>query len=75
MKETFIQAVSLAEQGLFVIYSMKAPSVTNALRRGLSMMNDRYGNLELLFGGNTFHGFGTISCCGDFRRKVLHMRF
>lgn len=34
-EQSFAEAVSLAEQGVFVIYSMKAPSVGNALRRCL----------------------------------------
>lgn len=42
-EESLLEAMSLAEQGLFVIYSMKAPSVTNALRRAFSILGDRFG--------------------------------
>ncbi|WII72009.1 twitching motility protein PilT [Bdellovibrio sp. 22V] len=41
--ESFLEALALAEQGTFVVYSMKAPSVTNALRRCLSVLGDKYG--------------------------------
>ncbi|UXR64017.1 twitching motility protein PilT [Bdellovibrio bacteriovorus] len=41
-EESFLEAMTLAEQGIFVIYSMKAPSVTNALRRVLSTLGERY---------------------------------
>ncbi|WP_415063390.1 twitching motility protein PilT [Bdellovibrio sp.] len=37
------EALALAEKGLFVIYSMKAPSVINALRRALSVLGGKYG--------------------------------
>ncbi|WP_374079478.1 twitching motility protein PilT [Bdellovibrio bacteriovorus] len=40
---SFEEALALAERGTFVIYSMKAPSVTNALRRCLSVLGDKYG--------------------------------
>jgi twitching motility protein PilT len=40
---TFEEALAYAERGVFVIYSMKAPSVTNALRRCLSLLTDKYG--------------------------------
>lgn len=40
---TFAEALALAEKGLFVIYSMKAPSVPNALRRCLSVLTDKSG--------------------------------
>ncbi|MEN0058960.1 MAG: twitching motility protein PilT [Bdellovibrio sp.] len=43
-EENFLKALSWAEQGLFVIYSVKAPSVTNALRRCLSVVQDRFGS-------------------------------
>ncbi|ASD64108.1 twitching motility protein PilT [Bdellovibrio bacteriovorus] len=42
-EESLLEALSLAEQGVFVIYSMKAPSVTNALRRALSTLGERFG--------------------------------
>lgn len=41
--ESFEQALSLAERGTFVIYSMKSPSITNALRRCLSVLGEKYG--------------------------------
>lgn len=40
---SFEEALSYAERGLFVIYSMKAPSVTNALRRCISRLSEKYG--------------------------------
>jgi twitching motility protein PilT len=40
---TFEEALAYAERGVFVIYSMKAPSVTNALRRCLSLLTEKYG--------------------------------
>lgn len=40
---SFEEALALAERGYFVIYSMKAPSVTNALRRCLSVLGEKYG--------------------------------
>lgn len=42
-EKSFEEALSLAERGLFVIYSMKAPSLTNALRRCLSVLTDKCG--------------------------------
>lgn len=42
-EESFEDALALAEKGLFVIYSMKAPSVINALRRTLSVLGEKYG--------------------------------
>lgn len=42
-EESFEEALALAEKGLFVIYSMKAPSVINALRRALSVLGEKYG--------------------------------
>ncbi|UOF02399.1 type IV pilus twitching motility protein PilT [Bdellovibrio reynosensis] len=41
-EQSFCEAMALAERGLFVIYSMKAPSVTNALRRCMSVLSERY---------------------------------
>lgn len=41
---SFAEALAFAERGLFVIYSMKAPSVTNALRRCLSLLTQKYGH-------------------------------
>jgi len=41
--DSFLEAMSLAERGIFVIYSMKAPSLMNALRRCLSVLTDLYG--------------------------------
>lgn len=43
-EESFLEALALAERGIFVIYSMKAPSVTNALRRCLSVLVESYGD-------------------------------
>lgn len=40
---SFEEALALAERGYFVVYSMKAPSVTNALRRCLSVLSEKYG--------------------------------
>ena len=37
---SFKKALSMAEQGYFVIYSMKAPSVLNALRRSLAALEE-----------------------------------
>lgn len=37
-ESTFSEALALAERGVFVIYSMRAPSIGNALRRGLISM-------------------------------------
>lgn len=45
--QIFNRALALAERGYFVIYSMKAPSLTNALRRCLSVFSDagtRFGD-------------------------------
>lgn len=42
-EESLLEALALVEKGLFVIYSMKAPSVQNALRRALSALQDRFG--------------------------------
>ncbi|MGZ3772653.1 MAG: twitching motility protein PilT [Pseudobdellovibrionaceae bacterium] len=42
--QSITEVLSLAERGLFVIYSMKAPSLTNALRRCLSVLNEKYGS-------------------------------
>lgn len=42
-EETFLEALALVERGVFVIYSMKAPSLTNALRRCLGALSERYG--------------------------------
>lgn len=39
---SFEEALAYAERGLFVIYSMKAPSVTNALRRCVSTLSEKY---------------------------------
>lgn len=41
-EESFNEALALAERGLFVIYSMKAPSITNALRRCISVLSEKY---------------------------------
>ncbi|WP_373999378.1 twitching motility protein PilT [Bdellovibrio bacteriovorus] len=41
--ESLLEAMTLAERGLFVIYSMKAPSLTNALRRSLSVLGEKFG--------------------------------
>lgn len=41
-EETFLEALALAERGVFVIYSMKAPSLPNALRRCLGALSERY---------------------------------
>lgn len=38
------EVLSLVERGLFVIYSMKAPSLINSLRRCLSVLGDKYGD-------------------------------
>jgi len=43
-EESLPEALSLAERGVFVIHSMKAPSVTNALRRAVSVLADRYSD-------------------------------
>lgn len=40
---SFEEALAFAERGYFVIYSMKSPSVTNALRRCLSVLTEKYG--------------------------------
>ncbi|WP_413581161.1 twitching motility protein PilT [Bdellovibrio sp. HCB288] len=40
--DSFLEAMALAERGVFVIYSMRAPSLMNALRRCLSVMTDRF---------------------------------
>lgn len=40
---SFEEALALSERGFFVIYSMKSPSVTNALRRCLSVLGEKYG--------------------------------
>ncbi|MGZ3768058.1 MAG: twitching motility protein PilT [Bdellovibrio sp.] len=37
------EVLALAERGLFVIYAMKAPSITNSLRRCLSVLNQKFG--------------------------------
>lgn len=37
------EALAFAERGLFVIYSMKAPSLLNSLRRCLSLVGEKYG--------------------------------
>ena len=39
---TFEDALALAERGVFVIYSMKAPSVSNAIRRVLAVVKQKY---------------------------------
>lgn len=41
----FLKAAELAERGLFVICSMSAPSMGNALRRWISAMSARFGDL------------------------------
>ncbi len=41
---TVLEALALAERGKFVIYSMKAPSVLNALRRCLSVLGESFGD-------------------------------
>jgi twitching motility protein PilT len=40
---SFEEALAYAERGMFVIYSMKAPSITNALRRCVSLLSEKYG--------------------------------
>lgn len=48
--QTFEKALALAERGFFVIYSMKAPSITNALQRCLSALEStgtEYGAARL----------------------------
>lgn len=40
----FEEALSFAERGLFVIYSMKAPSIINAIRRVLAVLKERYSD-------------------------------
>lgn len=42
--ERILEALSLAEQGYSVIYSMRAPSVLNALRRSTSVMYKNFGS-------------------------------
>ncbi len=43
-EDSFKKALSMAERGYFVIYSMKAPSIMNALRRALSaLQSSRHG--------------------------------
>jgi twitching motility protein PilT len=42
--EKILEALSLAEQGYSVIYSMRAPSVLNALRRSISVMYKNFGS-------------------------------
>lgn len=39
---SFEEALALVERGYFVIYSMRAPSVTNALRRCVSVLREKY---------------------------------
>jgi twitching motility protein PilT len=41
--DKFLEALNLAEQGAFVIYSMKAPSLENTLRRCFSVLQKAYG--------------------------------
>lgn len=41
--EMFLEALSLSEQGYTVFYSMRAPSVLNALRRANSVMAHKFG--------------------------------
>ena len=38
---SFEEALALVERGYFVIYSMKAPSVTNAIRRCLAVLSEK----------------------------------
>jgi twitching motility protein PilT len=40
---SFLEALALAERGVFVIYSMRAPSMMNAIRRCLAVLTDRFG--------------------------------
>lgn len=42
--KAFLQALALAERGVFVIYAMRAPSLPNGLRRVLSVLNKQYGS-------------------------------
>lgn len=66
-ESTFLEALALAERGVFVIYSMKAPSLTNALRRCLASLNEKFGAhgaprfsevLSLAFGQYAMAGLG-----------------
>ncbi|MFS4460373.1 twitching motility protein PilT [Bdellovibrio sp. HCB2-146] len=41
--EKFLEALNLAEQGTFVIYSMKSPSMENTLRRCFSVLHKNFG--------------------------------
>lgn len=42
-EQSFAEALALAERGIFVIYSMKAPSISNALRRCLAVVKEKFG--------------------------------
>ncbi len=41
-ESSFLDALALAERGIFVIYSMKGPSITNSLRRCLSVLTKKF---------------------------------
>ncbi len=41
--DKFLEALEIAEQGVFVIYSMKAPSLENSMRRCFSALAKEYG--------------------------------
>lgn len=78
--ETFLKALSLAERGFFVIYSMKAPSVTNALRRCLSVVTEKYGEYgssrtaEVLSLAVSQHPMAGLSGEKIFAHEVLLMK-
>ncbi|QDK37353.1 twitching motility protein PilT [Bdellovibrio sp. NC01] len=64
---SFIEALALAERGVFVIYSMKAPSLPNALRRCLAVLSERFAEhgaprlaevLSMAFGQYAMPGLG-----------------
>lgn len=79
-EETLLEALSLAEQGVFVIYSLKAPSVTNALRRTLSTLGERFGEhgaprlAEVLSMASGQYPVGGLSGEKIFAHEVLLMK-
>lgn len=64
-EESFIEALSLAERGVFVIYSIKAPSLTNAIRRCLAVLTKNFGQHGPSLFAEVFNlGFGQYAISG-----------
>ncbi|HEX7676146.1 MAG TPA: twitching motility protein PilT [Bdellovibrio sp.] len=66
-EDSFLDALALAERGVFVIYSMKAPSLPNALRRCLAVLSEKFDEhgaprfaevLSMAFGQYSMPGLG-----------------